>query len=542
MKILRLFGFLLRSARTTVLLMMAAGILAGLFSAAFLALISRALVESDSPAGWLLLGFVAVAIGKIVTVAAAQVLVVRFSQGAVLDLSLTLCRKVVATPLYTLERQRGGAVLAVLTDDVTSITWAVQCLPQLATHMAVLLGCAAYLAWLSWQIFVALAVVTLISAIVYHFLYRFAFQHIEAARLAKSQLIEHFRALLAGMRELMMHRSRRDDFIERELHGAAEQYRRENLRGAERYALAEAWVQIVYYALVGIVLFAFPWAEKPAPETLTAYVFAMLYLMNPIYAIVGTVPAIARGQVALERVEELGVRLGAHAVAASETRARPTRDDAPLIEMRGAEFHYETPANADAPFVLGPIDFEIRPGEVVFVVGGNGSGKSTFVKLLAGLYAPQRGALRFAGIPIDDPDREWYREQIAVVFSEPYVFDKLLGLARDGLDADAQRLLQRLQLDHKVAVRDGVFSTTKLSQGQRKRLALVVAYLEDRPVYVFDEWAADQDPDYKRVFYTQLLPELRARGKAVVVITHDDRYFELGDRLVTLEDGRVRAQ
>src|SRR5256885_14002412 len=67
----------------------------------------------------------------------------------------------------------------------------------------------------------------------------------------------------------------------------------------------------------------------------------------------------------------------------------------------------------------------------------------------------------------------------------------------------------------------------------------VHAYLEGRPVLVFDEWAADQDPSFRHLFYTELLPELRARGHLLVVISHDDRYFHLADRIVRMEAGRM---
>ena len=175
----------------------------------------------------------------------------------------------------------------------------------------------------------------------------------------------------------------------------------------------------------------------------------------------------------------------------------------------------------------------------VFIVGGNGSGKSTFVKLLVGLYRQRSGDIRLGGRQITDVNRDWYRQHFSVVFADFYLFEKLLGLDANALAPKAQKYLGWLALDQKVRVTDRRLSTTDLSQGQRRRLALLTAYLEDRPFYVFDEWAADQDPQYKQVFYTELLPELRARGKGVAIITHDDRYFHLGDRIVKLHDGQI---
>ncbi|HEV2735919.1 MAG TPA: ATP-binding cassette domain-containing protein, partial [Longimicrobiaceae bacterium] len=190
-------------------------------------------------------------------------------------------------------------------------------------------------------------------------------------------------------------------------------------------------------------------------------------------------------------------------------------------------------------FTLGAIDLRVWQGETLFLVGGNGSGKTTLAKLLLGLYAPEEGELRFGGRPVTDADRADYVHQFAAVFSDFYLFESLLGMESPELDALASRYLSKLHLEHKVRVEGGKLSTTALSQGQRKRLALLTAYLEDRPIYLFDEWAADQDPVFKEVFYLELLPELKARGKTVIVISHDDHYYGVADRIIKLDYGRI---
>jgi putative ATP-binding cassette transporter len=172
-------------------------------------------------------------------------------------------------------------------------------------------------------------------------------------------------------------------------------------------------------------------------------------------------------------------------------------------------------------------------------VGGNGSGKTTLAKLLIGLYSPETGEIRLDGRSITDENREQYRQSFSVVFTDFFLFDSLLGLDHINIDGDAQYYLEKLQLDQTVRVRDGVLSTINVSQGQRKRLALLTAYLEDRAIYLFDEWAADQDPVFKEIFYHQLLPELKARGKTVIVISHDDRYYHVADRIIKLDYGRI---
>jgi putative ATP-binding cassette transporter len=312
------------------------------------------------------------------------------------------------------------------------------------------------------------------------------------------------------------------------------------LEATRRHALAEAWTQVSFYSLIGLIVFLFPSLVTVSSEALTGYVVAVLYMMSPIWGIIGAVPTVERGQVALENIERLGVSLDVGQEDAQTLELADLETRLPLVvQLDEVVFSYEQEKGVEGPFTLGPISLELHPGELVFVIGGNGSGKSTFVKVLAGLYQPLQGNMTLAGTTITDANREWYREHFSVVFSDFHVFNRLLGQS----DSQAERLvpqyLRLLHMDQKVTVRERTFSTIDLSQGQRKRLALVAAYLEDRPIYIFDEWAADQDPQYKEIFYKTLLPDLRERGKLVVVITHDDRYFHLGNQVIKLEDGKM---
>jgi putative ATP-binding cassette transporter len=178
---------------------------------------------------------------------------------------------------------------------------------------------------------------------------------------------------------------------------------------------------------------------------------------------------------------------------------------------------------------------------VVFLVGGNGSGKTTLAMLLTGLYTPETGTVLIDGQPlIDDTDRAAYRQCFAAVFSDFHLFEELPGSDDPAMEDRARHYIRLLRMDHKVDVHAGRLTTIALSTGQRKRLALVSAWLEDRPVYLFDEWAADQDPAFKAVFYNTLLPDLKARGKAVIVISHDDAYFHVADRIIKLVDGQIQ--
>jgi putative ATP-binding cassette transporter len=236
----------------------------------------------------------------------------------------------------------------------------------------------------------------------------------------------------------------------------------------------------------------------------------------------------------LSEIENLGLSLSQRS---GETRLRQSR-------CRGSDWNLEggclSSNGRDGDFILGLLTSSWP--EDPFRGRRRGSGKSTLAKLVVGLYSPEGGEIRLDERPITDQNRESYRQHFSVVFSDFYLFEDLLGLESPSLDQRARDYLSLLELEHKVQVKNGGLSTTALSQGQRRRLALLTAYLEDRPIYVFDEWAADQDPQYKKVFYTQLLPELKARGKGVIVITHDDRYFDLADRIFKLDYGKPVIQ
>lgn len=540
MRLVRFLHFVVQRSRSMAWLMVCVGVLSGLLSAGVLALINHVLHYPSDHSLLLVLGFVGLVAGKLLANLGSQILLVRFAQDTILDLSLSLCAKIVRAPLRRSEQRGAANILVTLTDDVSWVTWAIQCFPHFLMNVALVLGCGIFLAWLSWSVFLAVAGVAVVSVFVQQWLHTSTRRIIEASREARAELFQRFRSLTDGLKELMMHRARREEFIDQDVRRAAEFYRETNLKATRIQAYLGAWTQISLYSLIGFLIFLFPSFAFISPEALTGYIVAILYLMGPISSILGMAPTVERGQVALENIERLGISLDV-GLEDGQTREVISLQPgiSPIVLWNNVIFTYGEENGAETPFTLGPISLELYPGELVFVVGGNGSGKSTLVKVLSGLYHPFRGDVRLAGSAITDENREWYREHFSVVFSDFHLFRQLLGQSDSRVERLAPQYLQMLHLDQKVTVHDRTFSTLDLSQGQRKRLALVTAYLEDRPIYVFDEWAADQDPQYKEIFYKTLLPDLRTRGKLVIVITHDDRYFHLGHQIIKLDDGKV---
>jgi putative ATP-binding cassette transporter len=251
------------------------------------------------------------------------------------------------------------------------------------------------------------------------------------------------------------------------------------------------------------------------------------------------IPGLRQAEMALQRIQRVEGELRVVEPASPAEDPFATRSSL-LLELHGVCHSYSSPS-VDERFNLGPIDLMVRQGEIVFIVGGNGSGKTTLAMLLLGLYAPEAGSLRLNGVVVTDANIEQYRRHFSAVFSDFHLFEDLLLDDNNSMTDQAMHYVGLFGMSGKVEVKDGRFSTIDLSTGQRKRLALVSSYLEDRPIYLFDEWACDQDPEFKRIFYAKLLPDLKARGKTVLAITHDDSYFSFADRIVKLEDGMCRG-
>jgi putative ATP-binding cassette transporter len=535
---MKLLLFLLRRSRGIVLLAVLAGVVSGLCSVGLLRLIHQTLEharKNSMPAtsAWL---FVALCLGVLVARIVSQTLLINLSRRNISRLCRHLSERILATPLRQLEEIGSARLLATLTSDIPTVSQAFTGLPVLFINLAILAGCLAYLAWLSLPVLLVVAALLGLGIASHRILARAARRYLEIAREEQDTLLGHFRSLVDGVKELKVHQPRRQAFLERWLHATVDAVQRYNTIGQMGFTVANSWGRLLFFVLLGVLLFVLPDVQAIDPVTLSGFTLAILFLLSPLEGFMTQLPMMARARVALKKIEALGLSLSV--AGKEEIRTAPPADPAwQCLELAGVTHAYSREREGDG-FTLGPIDLVLRPGELVFLVGGNGSGKTTLAKLLVGLYVPEQGEIRLDGQPISAANRESYRQYFSVVFADIYLFESFLGLEGKELDQQARQYLVSLRLDHEVRVEDGVLSTTDLSRGQRKRLALLTAWLEDRPIYVFDEWASDQDPQFKKVFYTEILPALKARGKAVLAITHDERYFHLADRVLHLEDGQ----
>jgi putative pyoverdin transport system ATP-binding/permease protein len=535
---MKLLSFLIRYAPGSVAVATLAGIISGVSNTALLALFNMALQPQGYSKTTLVTSFVALCLFLPLTRFISEMLLTKLALNALFDLRMRLSRQMLSAPLRHLEELGAPRLLTALTDDVPVITGTLVVFPLLCINIAIVIGGLIYLGLLSWVVLLMVLGAILLGVLTYQLPIIKAMQYFKRVREETDALFAHFRALTSGAKELKLHKRRREAFLSESLESTAANLRRDNLAGMRIYIAASSWGQVLVFVVIGLVLFVLPSMQTLDVRALTGYTITLLYLMTPLQVIMNTVPNLGRASVALQKVEKLGLELKAKGTEGESTVSHAPRGDWRRLELVGVTHRYRREGETE-DFILGPLDLTLVPGEVAFLVGGNGSGKTTLAKLLVGLYIPEEGEVRLYNRPVTDQNREFYRQHFSVVFSDFYLFESLLGLDSPRLDEQASNFLAQLQLTHKVEVKDGALSTTELSQGQRKRLALLTAYLEDRMIYVFDEWAADQDPLFKEVFYYQLLPELKAKGKTVLVISHDDRYYHVADHIIKLEYGKI---
>jgi putative pyoverdin transport system ATP-binding/permease protein len=526
---------LLKASWLNVSIALLTGLISGACSAQLIALINRAVSgNSDNNLVWY---FAGLAILALVTGFISQFLLIYLSQEAVYKLRLSLSRGILSSPLRQLEELGASSLLATLTDDVGMLSNTIFVIPFLCVDIAIVVGCLVYLSTLSGAVFaVVFAFLALTIALVQLLLGKMR-KFFDLAREEQDRLFKNFRSITDGIKELKLHSERRQEFFNEELQVSADASREYNVTALNTGAVAIGIGQLLFFMLMGLLLFVLPKFVPVSTPVLSAYILTSTYLMTPFGNILQRLPAIFRANTALDKIERMGLTLASQAEIDTAVKS-PETARWERLELNSVIHSYPGEKD-DSHFILGELNLKFYPGQLVFVIGGNGSGKSTLAKLITGLYVPESGEILLDGQPITDENREWYRQHFSVIFSDFYLFDRLLGMTNPDLDKQAAAYLREFHLDNKVEVKDGILSTTALSQGQRKRLALLTAYLEDRPIYLFDEWASDQDPFFRDIFYKQLLPELKRRGKTVFVISHDDRYFDVADRAIKLDYGKV---
>ncbi|MBF0112340.1 MAG: cyclic peptide export ABC transporter [Desulfamplus sp.] len=514
-------------------------LISGTFQGLILGIITNA-TSIDSRADWYLkyllmfgISFAIAVIGKHYALTQAT----KIAEIIISKVRVRISDKIRNSELLFLENIGKSEIYTLLTQNTNFISESVVMIINASQSAIVLIFCLFYVAYLSKLAFFT-TVIAISSAVFSFMLHRKAIDsELRATTIKETKFFELLYNTLDGFKELKMNRKKSDDhfgFLQR----LAEETKELKIKTGFRFVIEIMFSQVFFYSLLAVIVFLLPKFDYINGSVLARVTTAILFIIGPANMVVGAIPLISRANIAVENIYSLEKRI--------DEAVKPYKLDSDLpvkkfdyferIDFQNVTFSYLDNNNIPL-FTLKDLNMSINKGESIFIVGGNGSGKSSMMKLLAGLYYPTSGNIFLDGVPIDKTTYPAYRELFSVIFGDFHLFDRLYGL--DNIDEkQVAELLKVMQLDKKTELLDRAFTNINLSTGQRKRLAMIVALLENRPICLFDEWAADQDPIFREFFYTELLGQMKKDGKTVIAVSHDDRYFHLADRVIKMEYGK----
>lgn len=492
-----------------------------------IAFINRELITSLNASLRVLPEFLGLLILLMAITLASQLALTLLGHHFVYRLRGEFIKRILDTQVERIEQIGSAQLLAALTSDVRNITIAFVRLPELIQGIILTVGSAAYLGWLSPRMLLITVIWLVITIVGGWLLVSRVYRHMAKLRDIEDHLYSDYQTIIEGRKELALNRQRAQLIFGTVYQEDARAYRHHIVRADTFHLSAVNWSNIMMLGAIGLVFFmanSLGWADTAIAAT---YSLTLLFLRTPLLSAVGALPTLLTAQVAFNKLHKF--KLAAYQESFNEHIAPQAWQ---TLELRDLHFHY-----GEGGFDVGPVNMTLRRGERVFLIGGNGSGKSTLAMLLTGLYQPVSGIILLDGKPVDIVA---YRQLFSAVFTDVHLFDRLID--NHGQPADPARIqlwLERLQIQEKLRLEGNKVLNLKLSKGQSKRLALLLAVAEQRDILLLDEWAADQDPHFRRIFYRELLPWLTEMGKTVFAISHDDHYFLHADRLFEMREGQL---
>jgi putative ATP-binding cassette transporter len=511
-------------------------VLSGLSSAGLLAIINAAANADDTERNGRLLAFFLATIGVyIYTQRAILFTAITEVERLLSDIRVRVADRIRQSELEALDHVGRSEIYGIVSRETQNISQAATTLITALQSLMMVFFSISYIAILSKTAFMITVGIIWIG-LVLHFRRSTELRKLlQAAQRKENEFLGVLTHLLDGFKEARMSQARSADLY-RHICNISSSVEDVKTRAGTQFSAHYVLTQAMLYGLLAGIVFLLPRLSPDHVDLVPKLTAAILFVIGPLSAIVGAVPLYSTANVAATNIFELEDTLTHTQAADINGRPEATSPAAfTRLDLKQVMFQYADTGQGSS-FRLGPVNLHVDKGETVFLIGGNGSGKSTLLKTLTGLYHPQSGSIVLDDTRVVPETATWYRSHFSPIFSDYHLFDRLYGLG----DVPVERvneLLKLMQLSDKTTFEGGRFTTLDLSSGQRKRLALIVALLEDRPILVLDEWAADQDPVFRQYFYETLLPELKAQGKTIIAATHDDRYFSAADRVVKLDYG-----
>ncbi|WP_337842009.1 cyclic peptide export ABC transporter [Rheinheimera sp.] len=457
-------------------------------------------------------------------------------QSAIAQRHLQIIDKLRKSSLSHYEKIGKMSVITNLLENSQIIYESTRILIHIATASVMLVFCFFYIAWMSTIAFWICAVILAVGI----FTYKTAQKQVVALyHQFQAKDAEFFNALnhfLDGFKELKISREKSDDIYLNEFSQNLHQSVRLKLLSEQKVVANTTFIQSLFYVLMACIVFLLPQLDDAEPSVLMSITAVVLFMSGAIGLLVEAMPLIMKADIALANLDKMEQKID-QALECKQHNRPGHFNLFSSLSLRGLTYDY-LDESRQRMFSIGPVDLNFARGEIIFLVGGNGSGKTTLLKNLCGLYTPSAGAVLVDQYVIKAEDYDDYRNLFSMVLTDFHLFEKLYGL-HNYSDERVNALLKRMQIESKTRFEHGRFTNLDLSTGQRKRIALIVALLEDKPIMVFDEVAADQDPEFREEYYRVILPELKRQNKTIILVSHDDRYFDVADTLIKLEYGKV---
>ena len=457
------------------------------------------------------------------------------SQDLIHRFKMRIMHDILRSDLSRLDLIGRGEILQILARDAQQVSQSVGVMVNLAQSVATLICLTLYMATISLVAFsLTLGCSLLITVLGARQLLSVTNKYVDVMDkdIAANALFEDF---LNGYKEIKMN-SRRALDVTRDI---VQMSKESNI--IRQGLLISAtdffnYLTVMMYVIVGTMIFIVPIFSAGFAAHVTETTTTALFLAASLTGMIQSIPVLSLSNVSAKILRELEMRLSAGVAPIHPDKQEQQFAAVQKISLDRVKYRHPTSHSA-RPFVLGPVSYDFELGKVYYIRGNNGSGKTTMMRLLTGLYEPSEGKILVDGTVVEQPVSKNYRDMFAVVFSDFYLFKKMYGLTGYSQD-DIDELLKLFRMQGKLSVQHGEFSDLSFSTGQRKRIALLVAILEKRPFIILDEWAADQDPEFRQEFYEHIIPMFREMGKGVIAITHDDQYYDTADHVLYMADGK----
>ncbi len=459
-------------------------------------------------------------------------------EDIVRDVRVRFADKIRRSELQIVENLGKGEVYTKVSQETSQISQSAILIANACQESIMLLFCLMYVAYLSLPAFFVTVVSIAIAVFIYFIHEKGIVQELRNLANKEGRLLDSLSHIIDGFKEIRMNTEKSNDLY-RDFTSKAIDAEESKTRISVKFATDIMFSHVFFYTLICIIIFLLPQFVDTYEDVVIKLTAALLFIIGPLEMIVAAVPVFMRSNVALKNLYDLEETLDLHLPDEEDFDKENQKifKNFQNIQFKNYSFSYLSP-DGQPTFSVGPFDFNFKRGETVFFIGGNGSGKSTVVKLLTGLYPKSNGILKIDQSEVTTRTRNPYRNLFTCIFSDFHLFDKFYGV--DDVDeVEANRLIEIMDLKDKTKFENGKFTSIHLSTGQRKRLALIISLIEDKEIYVFDEWAADQDPHFRKHFYEVILKELKAKGKTILAVTHDDKYFHVADRVIRLNYGEM---